>query len=754
MSLRSFALFLLSTILFGSTASAQAPRKPFTPVEDIAGLPRVLLIGDSISIGYTVAVQDYLQGKANVHRVGENCGPTTKGLEKIEQWLGNSKWDVIHFNFGLHDLKYMDDQGKLAAVDQGKQQVAPVAYEKNLTSIVTRLQATGAHLIWRTTTPVPAGAKGRIPGDALRYNRIAQRVMETKGVDDIDDLYLFAAGRLQRIQQPANVHFTKSGSSQLALQVAKKIEAALPRPTTTPQVARGLVYHDANANRRYDEGETPLPNIRVSNGRQIVQTNEGGQYALPVNGDTNLFVIKPQGWRPPRSKGNLSEFYYLHRPQGSPVSYYPGIAPTGPLPDRVDFALYPQKEPDTFKAIMWGDPQPRDQKELDYIAHDVVEELIGTDASFGVTLGDILFDDLALFEAQTQLVALIGIPWYNVIGNHDINYDANNDHHSDETFERHFGPAYYSFDYGKVHFLVLDDVEWVVEQNGKKRYVGGLGEDQIEFIREDLASIPENQLVVLMMHVPLVNVRDRQELYRLIEKRPFCMSISGHTHTHEHRLIDKADGWLGKQPHHHVINVTVSGAWWSGNPDERGIPHTVMTDGAPNGYSIISFDGNQYKLDFKAAGRSENYQIQIHMPEVVTPQLTAAQAPPQGPSPTFYANVFNGSEQSQVEFRVDQTGEWTPMTWSNTIDPLLEKTYQRESAIRDKLLSVGALPKTLPTPMSKPKPSTHLWKAAVPDGLSPGSHLLEVRAKLAHPGTSTENRVVGRRTFRVSRPAP
>ena len=317
-----------------------------------------------------------------------------------------------------------------------------------------------------------------------------------------------------------------------------------------------------------------------------------------------------------------------------------------------------------------------------------------------------------------------------------MNYDADNDKHSDETFEREFGPAYYSFDYGKVHFLVLDDVQWIKEENGKKKYVGGLGGEQMEFIRQDLAAIPENQLVVLMMHIPLMNVHDRQELYRLIEKRPFCMSISGHTHTHEHRFIDDKDGWRGKEPHHHVINVTVSGAWWSGMPDERGIPHSVMTDGAPNGYSIISFDGNKYSLDFKAAGRDADYQMQIHMPEEVAANKLG--------ETDFHANVFNGSVKSTVEFRIDGDSSWLPMTWTNTVDPLLAQTHRREAKLREKLIAGGVEPKTLPSEMSKPKPSTHLWTAKLPSGLTPGTHLLEVREK----GRS-DDIVFGRRTFRV-----
>lgn len=413
---------------------------------------------------------------------------------------------------------------------------------------------------------------------------------------------------------------------------------------TAAQTATGYVFHDANKNRKRDPGEKVLPDVCVSNGVQVVRTDETGKYKLPVTDDTILFVIKPKNWCTPMSKNLTPEFYYIHKPKGSPQFKYPGVKPTGPLPESVDFPLYPQKEPDQFRAIFFGDPQPRDQKEIDYIAHDVIEDLVGTDASFGVTLGDILFDDLSLFESQARGIALLGIPWYNVIGNHDINYDAPNDKLSDETFERAFGPAYYSFDYGTVHFIVLDDIEWVVTEktktNKKKKgkYQGGLGKEQIEFVKNDLKQIPEDQLVVLMMHIPLVGVEDRQDLYRLIEKRPFCMSISGHTHHHEHRFITEKDGWRGPQPHHHIINVTVSGSWWSGAPDERGIPHTMMADGAPNGYSLITFDGHEYNLDFRAAGRSAKYQMNIIAPESVTvDQLEKT---------NVMVNIFNGSEKS------------------------------------------------------------------------------------------------------------
>ena len=477
-------------------------------------------------------------------------------------------------------------------------------------------------------------------------------------------------------------------------------------------VATGVVYHDANSNQQFDADEKPLPDVRVSNGRDVVRTNAQGQYELTVDNDDILFLVKPQGYRSPLSEDNLPRFYYIHKPEGSPELKFKGVAPTGELPKSVDFPLYEQQEPEQFRAVLFGDPQPRDQKEVDYIAHDVVEELIGTEASFGVTLGDIVFNDLDVFVPLNKTVALIGIPWYNVIGNHDINVDAQSDQQSDETFESHYGPAYYSFDYGQVHFIVLDDIEWHhPTPGGKGQYRGGLGDEQMTFVRNDLAIIPNEQLVVLMMHIPLVDVRDRTELYRLIEKRPFCISISGHTHHHEHRFIKKEDGWLGPEPHHHIINVTVCGSWWSGAPDERGIPHTAMADGAPNGYSIISFDGTNYKLDYKAAGRSADYQMQIHAPEVVAVDKLS--------ETTIYVNVFNGSERSKVEMRIGQDGAWTAMVHTREIDPQLQRVYDAEEKV------IGNPAHWLK--MSKPKASTHLWKLPLPPDAVVGTHLIEIR---------------------------
>lgn len=211
--------------------AGKRPGKPVDPalkdVADVPGLPRVLLIGDSISIGYTLPVRARLQGRANVHRPPENCGDTARGLRNLDRWLGGGHWDVIHFNFGLHDLKYLDAHGKYVPPEQGTQVASPAVYAANLRKLVRRLKQTGAHLIFATTTPVPAGTLGRVEGDERRYNAAAVKVMQEEGVaiDDLDAVVVPVQGQIQR---PKNVHFTPAGYDRLADQVVASIAAALP----------------------------------------------------------------------------------------------------------------------------------------------------------------------------------------------------------------------------------------------------------------------------------------------------------------------------------------------------------------------------------------------------------------------------------------------------------------------------------------------------------------------------------------------
>lgn len=218
-------------------APARKPDPSLAPVADVPGLPRVLLIGDSISMGYTIPVRELLKGQANVHRIPANGGDTGSALEKIDTWLlGNPPvkaapgapaphWNVIHFNWGLHDLKHWKDN----KLDLAGPQVSSVEqYEKNLRALVAKLQATGAKLIWCSTTPVPEGSDGRVEGDEAAYNAIAKRVMEEAKIPT-DDLAGFLSARVTEFQKPHNVHFTAPGYQALAEKVAESIRAQLKK---------------------------------------------------------------------------------------------------------------------------------------------------------------------------------------------------------------------------------------------------------------------------------------------------------------------------------------------------------------------------------------------------------------------------------------------------------------------------------------------------------------------------------------------
>jgi len=233
---RTFAVFYLGLAVAASAAPFETPEElareratvhaqfpaEFAPVIDDPSLPRVLLIGDSISIGYTTHVREVLRGVASIHRVPENGGPTSRGLQQLDWWLGEGRWDVIHFNFGLHDIKLDSD---------GRPLTSPADYERNLREIASRLRKTGAQLVFATTTPVPATLNGgprRRSADVVERNEIALRAMAELGVP-VNDLYAVAIDRLAELQRPENVHFTEEGSRVLATPVAEAIRSQLKK---------------------------------------------------------------------------------------------------------------------------------------------------------------------------------------------------------------------------------------------------------------------------------------------------------------------------------------------------------------------------------------------------------------------------------------------------------------------------------------------------------------------------------------------
>jgi hypothetical protein len=228
---RSSLIIITVAGLIASSGFAARPKAPpnpaLAPVQDVAGLPRVLLIGDTVSVGYTLPARELLEGKANVHRIPANGGSSQLGAEQIFEWLGAGKWDVIHFNFGAYDL-LLDKDGAV--------EVPPDRYEANLRMIVAKLRihSPGARLVFATTTPIPQEQKKEIrfqfsTKGAENYGAIALKVMKETGVR-VNDLDALVKPRLAELQIPGTIHFKPAGNELIAQQVAREIEAALKEP--------------------------------------------------------------------------------------------------------------------------------------------------------------------------------------------------------------------------------------------------------------------------------------------------------------------------------------------------------------------------------------------------------------------------------------------------------------------------------------------------------------------------------------------
>lgn len=495
-------------------------------------------------------------------------------------------------------------------------------------------------------------------------------------------------------------------------------------PAWGQSLAQGRVFHDANGDRVLGDGEAGVPDALVSNGRDVVRTGTDGRWELPVTDDTILFVIKPSGWRVPLSRDKVPQYYYIHKPNGSPPLQRAGVAPTGPLPATIDFPLQPSEEPDKFRAIFFGDTQARGIREVNFVAHDAVEELIGSDAAFGVTLGDIVADDVELFDEIAGAIGRIGAPWYYIFGNHDTNRGTNDDRLSDETFERVFGPPTYAFEYGRVCFIGLDSV-YVKPEGG---YEGRFTDDQLAFVANYLAQVPQDRLVVLMMHIPVMACKNGRDLMALLEGRPHTFSISAHAHEQSNHFLGEDRGWKGAEPHHHLVNATVCGSWWCGSFDELGIPHATMNDGAPNGYSIIEFDGNRYRVRFKATRRPDDYQMNIYLPDEVERAQVA--------STEVLVNVFAGSARSKVELRFGDDGEWMPLEQTRTTDPQCQRMHEQSAAFtveQEELLGWK---------MDPPSRTSHMWKGVLGVNPEPGTYTVTVRTTDMFGQTWTAHRIL------------
>jgi hypothetical protein len=361
------------------------------------------------------------------------------------------------------------------------------------------------------------------------------------------------------------------------------------RPETQPVRIRGRVRG----------GGRGLAGVAVSDGRSVVVTAGDGRYELLSSSEQPFVMVSvPAGHEIPQSETGTARFY-------QPVT-----------PDRrgdmqASFELTPLPGDDHHHTVLLlADVQTEDAQEMQWFHEQSIPDVqatvraLGDTSTVGIACGDIMFDHLEFYPEYERGVRRMGVPFFQVVGNHDLDYEGRTDEMSTATFSRHFGPRYYSFDRGAVHYVVLDDVFW----HGAG-YLGYLDANQLAWLEADLALVERGRPVVVAQHIPAlgsrhvrdgqrtpnpsVSVTNRQYLYRLLEPYDAHVLV-GHTHEQDHVFEHGV--------HEHVIG-TVCGAWWSG---------PICADGTPNGYGVFEVEGDRIRWRYKTTGHPDDYQMRTY----------------------------------------------------------------------------------------------------------------------------------------------
>ncbi|WP_345422478.1 calcineurin-like phosphoesterase family protein [Halioxenophilus aromaticivorans] len=561
---------------------------------------------------------------------------------------------------------------------------------------------------------------------------------------------------------------------------------------------RGQVFLDTNKNGTRDHNERGISGVMVSNGIDVVKTGRKGYYRLPAYDGMTVFITEPEGYDVPVNIDNVPQFYYHHLPAGSPNLRFGGLEPTGPLPDRINFPLTKAENKHKFKMIVIGDTQPYSNTEVGYMRDSLAKEFASMNLNDfeGLLIeGDVAGDDLGLYPRIKEIMSTAELPQYYVPGNHDLDFDAESDANSFDTFKREWGPAYYSFDVGQVHFVTLDNVQYPCENHdgdhefcdASATYNGVITDEQLQWLENDLSHVDKDKLVVLSMHIPIISFVDSESnkhqtdnaaaLYELLEGRP-ALALSGHTHTLEHFEPGEGDRShiagldIPATPFPQIITGAGAGSWWTGDFDEDGIPMSYQRLGGKRGFMIFEFDGNTFKDTFKATGMPNRKQINVGFlsPAFVNwyeSLLTWLRDGAVGVPPVNYneladtnivtyeelanaqitANVWNGSSATTVTMRIDHDPAITMLRNEEALDPAaLEKQmfvfrYANEST-SDEIRTQGfELFQGSQAGPSSPRPqdewthtdnSNHLWTASLPTDLDPGVHTLTIKATDKH----------------------
>ncbi len=395
----------------------------------------------------------------------------------------------------------------------------------------------------------------------------------------------------------------------------------------------GRVFEDLDRDSTLDPGEPGVAGVRVSNGLDWTVTDDQGRYAIAAREDMNLTIVQPSGWRVPVDPYNLPQFFYVHKPGGSPGRLrFGGLPDTGPVPAAVNFPLVRREtHGNAFRCAVLGDTQTYSNQEIDWLRDGPMTDLLaeGLDADDCMLyVGDVVGDDLGLLPRLTQVGAAVGAPQWLVHGNHDFDFDAASDDDSADSWRRIVGPEYYAFEQGEVLFVVLDNVVYPCGPDPadarhdfctdpeRPTYNGRVTAEQMTWLSGLLDTQPMDRKVVVATHVPLVSFVDSRspkhqtdntgELHALLAGRP-ALALSGHTHTIENHAPGQVfEGWadnagVDSLPFRHIVAGAGSGAWFAGDFTIDGNPMTLQRMGAPSGVLLLDFDGVEVRERYRGS---------------------------------------------------------------------------------------------------------------------------------------------------------
>lgn len=397
--------------------------------------------------------------------------------------------------------------------------------------------------------------------------------------------------------------------------------------------ASGRVFEDRDNDGNRDPDEAGVSGVLVSNGRDWVRTDEEGRYGIVAREDMDLTIVQPAGWRVPTDQRRVPQFFEVHKPGGSPARLrFGGLPDTGSIPRQVDFPLVRRGSPDrAFRCAIIGDSQTYSNREVGWFRDGVITDLANQalDADDCLLyLGDVVGDDLGLLDRLLEIGATLGPAQWLVHGNHDLDFDARSDADSADSWRRMYGPSYYAFERGQVLFVVLDNVVYpcrpgdgepareFCRDEERPTYNGRITDTQMQWLAGLLEHTPEDRLIVLAHHIPLVSFVDADSarhqtdnagaLHELLKGRP-ALSLSGHTHsTENHAPGQHFEGWqanagVGPLPFRHIIAGAGSGAWFQGDYNVDGNPMALQRMGAPPGVLMLEFDGAEYRERYLGA---------------------------------------------------------------------------------------------------------------------------------------------------------